>query len=114
MKFFVGCIIGALACAVAFTSWADETKSEYIQVAFDIGLVHGLSISDLVKQANPGKKISHTEISLASFSAGADELTGIALSGFWSGVPSSNAVISKYLGPVSQVSVCSMANAVSD
>jgi hypothetical protein len=85
MKIFSALLALVLICFIGLPSLADETESEYIQVAFNLGLIHGFSISDLVKQANPGKKILHSGISLASFSSGADKLNGISLSGFWSG-----------------------------
>lgn len=85
MKYLFGFLGVSLVVMSTVTSFAGQTDDAYIQVPFNLGFIHGLSISDLVRQANPGKKITHNGVSLAPLSAGAEQLNGVALSGIWSG-----------------------------
>jgi hypothetical protein len=87
MRYLICSFVVAWVCITTGTGLANQAESEdgYIQISFNVGFVHGLSISDLVRQANPGKKIFHNGISLTSLSGGADRLNGVALSGLWSG-----------------------------
>jgi len=85
MKYLFGFLGVVLVFMSTVASLAEQTDDAYIQVPFNLGFIHGLSISDLVRQANPGKKIIHNGVSLASLSAGAEKLNGVALNGIWSG-----------------------------